>query len=103
MPLIYERDENGTLHRLYPRERYPNVSEHETVKTPVSPKVTAATGGGAALLALGFILRYYGVDVPEPVIGAAAVIGTFLAGYLTPDRLREVGAVFQRGRGEHRA
>jgi len=80
-----------------------STDDPKTIPTPVSPKVYSSTGAGAALLALGFILRYYGLDVPDAVIGAVAVIGTFAAGYITPDRLREIGAVFQRGRGEHRA
>lgn len=80
-----------------------STDDGKTIPTPVSPKVYSSTGAGAALLAVGFILRYYGVDVPDPVIGAVAVIGTFVAGYLTPDRLRQYGAVFARGRGEHRA
>lgn len=62
--------------------------------TPVSPKVTASTTGGAAATVLGYVLGTLPViDGWPPVVRAALLVllmaaGTFAAGYLKRDPLR---------------
>lgn len=70
-----------------------------TRATDISPKVTAAAGGGGIGIALSVILVWIltanGIEVPEP---AATAIGSvmssllaFIGGYLKRDRVRDVG------------
>ena len=66
------------------------------MSTPVSPKVTASTTGGAAAVVIAYLLGTLpGVaSWPEPVRAALLVLimaaGAFLAGYLKRDPLRHV-------------
>lgn len=57
--------------------------------TPTSakptPKVAAASLGGAASIVVVFVLTSLGVDVPGEVGSALATLFAAAAGYLTPD------------------
>ena len=67
-------------------------------KTPVSPKVPAATLGGAAATVLAYLLGTLPVidGWPEPVRAALLVLlmaaGAWVAGWLKADVLRNIGA-----------
>ena len=53
----------------------------------ISPKVTiAALGAAVAAIVIYVIEATAGVDIPTTVEAATAVVVTFAAGYLTPDR-----------------
>lgn len=57
----------------------------------VSPKVAASTTTGAAALVIVWLLGLFGIEVPTEVAVAITVCLSTAAGYLTRDRLRDLG------------
>lgn len=70
-----------------------------TPATTISPKVTAAAGGGGIGIALSIILVWIltanGIEVPaEPAAAIGSVLSSalaFIGGYIKRDRVRDVG------------
>lgn len=64
----------------------------KTEVSKVSPKVAAAGGSAALAVVVVWVLSLFGVDVPQEVAVAIPTVLAVVAGYLQPDRLRELGA-----------
>lgn len=64
---------------------------NSTEASKVSPKVKAAGGSAALAVVVVWALSAFGVDVPEEVAVAIPTVLAVAAGYLQPDRLRELG------------
>lgn len=62
----------------------------------ISPKVAAGGAAGAVVALAVWILHLCGVDVPDEIQAAALVVLPILAGHLTRDRLRDLGAITHR-------
>lgn len=62
----------------------------------ISPKVAASGAAGAVVALAVWVLHLFGVEVPTEIQAAALVVLPTLAGYLTRDRLRDLGAIIHR-------
>lgn len=59
------------------------------MNTPTSPKLAAGGITGAAALVIVYVASLFGIDVPTEVAIALVTVATFVAGYFTPDPLRQ--------------
>lgn len=65
------------------------MPEHEAHTQPrtIGPVTTAASGSVAVVVVIAYMLRaIWGIDLPDEVTGAAAVLVSLIAGYLVPPR-----------------
>ncbi|WP_144630293.1 hypothetical protein [Arthrobacter woluwensis] len=61
--------------------------EAPTPARTIGPVTTAASGSVAVVVVLAYMLRaIWGIELPEEVTGAAAVLVSLIAGYLVPPK-----------------
>lgn len=71
--------------------------------TDKAPTTKVAAGGAAGLLAalIMWAISASGVDVPAEVLAFVPTVAAFVASYLTPDRLVELGRILRDSEAEH--